>query len=63
MKVSIPQSVWWMTTNSLVPRSFEEMMSERMASSQARPPRSDDVGITDVQPQEPLGVEPRIHTR
>jgi hypothetical protein len=27
-----------MTTNFLVPRSFEEMMSERTASAETRPP-------------------------
>jgi len=32
LKVSIPQSVWWMTRNSRVPRSFEEMIRDLMAS-------------------------------
>jgi hypothetical protein len=38
LKVSIPQSVWWMTAYSCVPRRRLEMMSERSASSDARPP-------------------------
>src|SRR5712691_996123 len=37
LKMSIPQSVWWMMATSRVPRSRCEMMSERSASC-ARPP-------------------------
>ena len=35
---SIPQSVWWMTNHSRVPRSLYEITNDRMASSLARPP-------------------------
>jgi hypothetical protein len=38
VKVSMPQSLWWITNHSLVPRSLWEMTSERIASSLARPP-------------------------
>lgn len=37
LKVSIPQSVWWITTISLVPRSCWLIITERRASD-ARPP-------------------------
>jgi hypothetical protein len=37
VNVSTPQSVWWMTNHSLVPRSLWEMTSERIASSLAHP--------------------------
>jgi hypothetical protein len=37
-RLSMPQSVWWMTTNSRVPSSQLEIMSDRSASSVARPP-------------------------
>jgi hypothetical protein len=36
--VSIPQSVWCTTANSRVPSSRDEMISDRIASSDARPP-------------------------
>src|SRR5215472_17049502 len=35
---SIPQSVWWMTNHSRVPRSLYEITNDRMASSLALPP-------------------------
>ena len=38
VKVSIPQSVWWITSTSRVPSSFCEMIRDRRALSSARPP-------------------------
>src|SRR6185437_13962519 len=38
VNVSMPHSVWWMTANSVVPSSRDEITSERSASSEARPP-------------------------
>jgi hypothetical protein len=38
VKVSMPQSVWWITNHSRVPSSLCEITSERIASSLARPP-------------------------
>ncbi len=38
VKVSIPQSVWWMRTISLVPSRRWEIASERISSSVTTPP-------------------------
>ena len=64
MKVSIPQSVWWIRMISLVPNRRWLIASERISSSVTTPPA---LRMTWASPsfeaEDPVDVEPGVHAR
>ena len=61
-KVIIPQSVWWMSMISRVPKKRWEIISERIASSLTTPPCiANNVGIPFLETQHPVHIDARVH--
>ena len=63
-KVSIPQSVWCISTTSRVPSRRWEITSDRITSSVTTPPAFPyHMRVAFLNPKQLVGVEARVHTR